>query len=362
MLPPRTRWPHEARRDGRGADRRRRRHRQDPGARARARRRARPARGPARSAAGGPGRGTGAPGTAARALVADITRRDGRAAICATAQAQGANVLINNAGLPCFGALEVARRRTHRHGAADQPRRAGPAHAARSCRTCARRPRRACSTSARCSAASGLPGYSVYSAGKFGLRGFSEALRRELAGSPVCVQYLGPRTTRTAFNDARVEAYNRATATRADATDAWRTRRCACCDTPRRAVHRFSRSPRRSASTGSCRAGSIASSCRTPRRSRQAHRIIPPERPPEQGVSMKTNLRAVGRGLAAGLLALATTLRRRGHCRGRGLTAAAQLGNGQVPHAREGTGSALPGAQRTRRAGGRGQPAAVPSR
>lgn len=62
----------------------------------------------------------------------------------------------------------------------------------------------------------GLPGYSVYSASKFGLRGFSEALRRELRGSSVRVQYLGPRSTRTAFNDRRVDAYHRATGTAVD--------------------------------------------------------------------------------------------------------------------------------------------------
>jgi NAD(P)-dependent dehydrogenase (short-subunit alcohol dehydrogenase family) len=38
----------------------------------------------------------------------------------------------------------------------------------------------------------GLPGFSAYSASKAGLRGFAEALRRELADSPVRVQYLGP--------------------------------------------------------------------------------------------------------------------------------------------------------------------------
>ena len=62
----------------------------------------------------------------------------------------------------------------------------------------------------------GLPGYSVYSATKFGLRGFAQALRRELADSGVRVQYLGPRSTRTAFNTPRVEAYNRVTGTAMD--------------------------------------------------------------------------------------------------------------------------------------------------
>ena len=61
-----------------------------------------------------------------------------------------------------------------------------------------------------------LPGFTVYSATKFGLRGFAEGLRRELAHTGVRVQYLGPRSTRTGFNNAAVEAYNRATGTAMD--------------------------------------------------------------------------------------------------------------------------------------------------
>lgn len=62
----------------------------------------------------------------------------------------------------------------------------------------------------------GLPGYSIYSAGKFGLRGFAESLRRELADTSVRVQYLGPRATRTSFNSEAVEQHNRATGTATD--------------------------------------------------------------------------------------------------------------------------------------------------
>lgn len=57
----------------------------------------------------------------------------------------------------------------------------------------------------------GLPGFSVYSAGKFGLRGFAEALRREIAESSVKVQYLGPRSTSTKFNSDAAKRYNQAT-------------------------------------------------------------------------------------------------------------------------------------------------------
>ena len=57
----------------------------------------------------------------------------------------------------------------------------------------------------------GVPGFAVYGATKFGLRGFAEALRRELADTRVRVQYLGPRSTRTPFNDERASTYLRAT-------------------------------------------------------------------------------------------------------------------------------------------------------
>ena len=45
----------------------------------------------------------------------------------------------------------------------------------------------------------GFPCFASYSASKFALRGFSEALRRELKGTGVGVTYVAPRFTRTAF-------------------------------------------------------------------------------------------------------------------------------------------------------------------
>jgi len=48
----------------------------------------------------------------------------------------------------------------------------------------------------------------AYSATKFAVRGFSEALRRELADSRVMVKYLAPRSTRTAMNSTAVVEMN----------------------------------------------------------------------------------------------------------------------------------------------------------
>jgi len=46
----------------------------------------------------------------------------------------------------------------------------------------------------------GFPFFAVYSASKFAMRGFSQALRRELSGSGVGVTYVAPRAVRTRFN------------------------------------------------------------------------------------------------------------------------------------------------------------------
>ncbi|HEY0887705.1 MAG TPA: SDR family oxidoreductase [Ramlibacter sp.] len=126
------------------------------------------------------------------------------------AVAWGCNVVIHNAGRPAFGALA-------KHDAASMQEVLQTNLLAPMLLTRLLLPHLARQASAQvmCVGSAlgriGLPGYSLYSASKFGLRGFAEALRRELAGTPVRVQYLGPRTTRTDFNDGQVQAYNRAT-------------------------------------------------------------------------------------------------------------------------------------------------------
>jgi len=54
----------------------------------------------------------------------------------------------------------------------------------------------------------GYPGYASYCAAKFALKGFTEALAREVDGTPLRVHYLAPRATATAMNGAAAKQMN----------------------------------------------------------------------------------------------------------------------------------------------------------
>lgn len=135
--------------------------------------------------------------------------------LAAEAAAWGCNVVVHNAGTPAFGAL--AQQDAAAMQRVLQTNLLAPMLLTRLLLPHLVQQARAqvlCVGSAL--GRIGLPGYTLYCASKFGLRGFAEALRRELAGTPVRVQYLGPRTTHTDFNDRQVQAYNRATGAAVD--------------------------------------------------------------------------------------------------------------------------------------------------
>ncbi|MCE9657319.1 MAG: SDR family oxidoreductase [Burkholderiales bacterium] len=169
----------------------------------------------------GVGRATAPPALVASGmhwLQADLITAQGVADVATGAEAWGANVVVHAAGVPAFGPLanEPAWRldevvRTNLLAPMLLTRQMLPRLLAR--------PRAQIVFVGSALGRIGLPGFSVYGASKSGLHGFAEALRRELGGSSVRVQVLAPRSTRTPFNDAAVEAYNRATSTAMDSPE-----------------------------------------------------------------------------------------------------------------------------------------------
>lgn len=155
-------------------------------------------------------------GASVASYATDLTHPPAIKALSEVAADWGANVVIHGAGLPSFGRLESI-------GDMKQVldiNLLAPMMLTQAMLPHLRSLRKAqvlCVGSAL--GRIGLPGFSIYCASKFGLRGFAEALRRELTGTSVRVQYLGPRSTRTAFNDAGVEAHNRATGTAMDSPE-----------------------------------------------------------------------------------------------------------------------------------------------
>lgn len=142
-------------------------------------------------------------------LAADLTAEEGRQRVseAAVAWRGGINVLVNNAGVSHFHMFE------------DQPATQidqavatnllAPLHLCRSLLGhLKRQPQAAILNVGSVFGSIGYPGYAVYSATKFALRGFTEALRRELAGSSVRVRHLAPRATRTSINSEAVERMN----------------------------------------------------------------------------------------------------------------------------------------------------------
>jgi short-subunit dehydrogenase len=144
-----------------------------------------------------------AAGPAAQVLVADLGTRRGRDAVVLP----DANLLINNAGVNDFAWLaeqsEAALERIVEMNVLapmQLTRRLLPA--------LERQPQAWIVNVGSVMGYLGYPGQAAYCASKFALRGFSEALRRELAGGPVRVLHFAPRATRTAMNGARMTALN----------------------------------------------------------------------------------------------------------------------------------------------------------
>lgn len=156
--------------------------------------------------------GESAPGAAAQLerYVADLASAEDRTRLCGFARTWrgGINILVNNAGLNPFGLYEDLQPAQIDLAIAVNLR--APMHLCQELLPHLRSQAPAAIVNTGSVFGDiGYPGFVAYSTTKFALRGFTQALRRELAGSGVAVQYLAPRATRTTINTPAVERMNR---------------------------------------------------------------------------------------------------------------------------------------------------------
>jgi short-subunit dehydrogenase len=141
--------------------------------------------------------------------VADIARATGRHGLVEAARTWdgGINVLVNSAGIASFGAFAQMHAED-----LEQLFAVNVLAPMQLCRMLLphleRQPMAHIVNIGSVFGAIGYPGQAAYSASKFALRGFSEALRREIGDTVVRVHYLAPRATRTSFNCAVVADLN----------------------------------------------------------------------------------------------------------------------------------------------------------
>lgn len=151
-------------------------------------------------------------GGEARCLVADLSQTED----CQRLAAEPFDILINNAGQSYFGefsAMPIEQLESMYQTNLLAPLRLIHASLPR----LKQRPEAAIVNIGSVFGTLGYGFFSAYSGSKFGLRGFSEALRRELHDSHIQILYAAPRAIDTSINDARVQALNEETKSKVDA-------------------------------------------------------------------------------------------------------------------------------------------------
>ncbi len=137
--------------------------------------------------------------SSARCVVADVTQAEGRALIADVVNGS-LDILINNAGVLSVGHLADMgdadlERMTHTNLVA-------PMALTRDLLPALRVSKGRIVNIGSVFGDIAYPFFAGYSATKFGLRGFSDAIRRELSGADIGVTYIAPRATRTAAESA----------------------------------------------------------------------------------------------------------------------------------------------------------------
>lgn len=170
-------------------------------------------------------------------VTADLLTAEGRAQLLDAATRFGAEVLINNAGTGQLGWLEQSSdTELERLIAVNLT---APLLLCKAFIPLLRLRREAAIVNVGSILGSiGYAGSTAYCASKFGLRGFTEALRRELADTAIRVMYFAPRATDTALNSAAMQALNRELGTAVDTPEQVAAQLLAALAQPAR-THRF---------------------------------------------------------------------------------------------------------------------------
>ncbi|MDH4109739.1 MAG: SDR family oxidoreductase [Gammaproteobacteria bacterium] len=158
-------------------------------------------------------------GCEAQTVPADLATVAGRDAVSASAAAFGVDTLINNAGCNRFGLY--AGQQAQDIESLLSCNLVAPLLLTRALLPMLGHQPDACIVNVGSILGSiATPGQAAYSASKFALRGFSEALRREVEADGISVLYVAPRATDTAMNDAEARAINRRLGVTMDSADA----------------------------------------------------------------------------------------------------------------------------------------------
>lgn len=143
-----------------------------------------------------------------RSLAVDLTSKQGRALLLAEATRQDTDILVN-----CFGVNQLSLLKGMADDAIETIVNTNLTVPMQLCRgmlpVLASRPESAIVNIGSTLGSIGYAGSAVYCASKFGLRGFTEALRRELADTATRVIYIAPRATHTELNSEEVRQMNR---------------------------------------------------------------------------------------------------------------------------------------------------------
>lgn len=151
-------------------------------------------------------------------VVADLAEEGGRKALrdyCAGIESEGIRLLINNAGVNEFGLFEEQSQAAIAN--LININLISPMLICQDLLPMLKRHRGSQIINVGSTFGSiGYPGFGAYCASKFGLRGFTESLRRELADTGLQVSYIAPRATQTDLNSDKIVAMNDALGTAMD--------------------------------------------------------------------------------------------------------------------------------------------------